>query len=220
MEQDPPVIGHRRQFFYGVDDAVGVTGGRTDDQGGPLADRCFGGGGVGAAVSSDRHLHVFDVEVLGRFGEGWMGRRGRDDHRFSDSSHRPSVVACHLHSHEDALGPPRGERTGVWCGAEKPGGHGDHVELHLKDARVFERVQRVVVQVAHSHLFDQVFMNVVAHVVDEAEGAPATPVDVLAVTPIYLGQQFRRVTAVFWNSSRLGHGPATYPPRLDGVGRR
>ena len=103
--------------------------------------------------------------------------------------------------------PPDVIEPGVGRRAEEAGRHRDDLELHLQDARVLERVQRVLVQVAMADLLEQVLERGIVGVVDEAERPAAAPVDVLRVSGIDLGEQLVGRPSVLGNLGwRLGHG--------------
>ena len=107
-----------------------------------------------------------------------------------------------------------GEQVG-YLGARRAqaqvGGHGDHVELHLEHARVLERVERVVVQVAQPDLFDQVLVLVVADVVDEAERPTTPPVDVGGVPLLDVGEEIGSFASSFRKAGWFCHGVGPYP---------
>jgi hypothetical protein len=207
VEEDVALLGHPGEHLDGVDDAVGVAGRRTHDEAGALGDGRFGGRHVGPSVGAHRHEHVLEVEVLGGLGEGRV-RRGRGEELgLGDASLRSGVVAGHLHRQEDALGATRAHGAGVGLGAEELARHRDDVELHLQHARVLERIERVVVQVAEPDLLDQVFVLVIVDVVHEAERSAPSPVDVFGVSGLDVGEELLRRSAVLGDACGAAHAP-------------
>jgi hypothetical protein len=152
---------------------------------------------------------VLEVQVLGRLGERRVGGRRGEQLRLGNASGLAGVVSRHLHGQEDALGAAGAHRTGVGLGVEELTAHRDDVELHLQDARVLERVQGVVMQVAHPDLFDQFLVVVIADVVDQAESPTSPPVDVFSVTGFDLGQELLVISTVLWDPRGIAHGART-----------
>ena len=116
------------------------------------------------------------------------------------------MVAGDLDRQEDALRATRAHRPGVGLGSEQLARHGDDVELHLEDAGVLERVERVVVEVPQTDLLDQLLVLVVVDVVDEAEGAAAAPVDVLGVAGLDVGEELLGTAAALRDPCCIRHG--------------
>ena len=91
---------------------------------------------------------------------------------------RAGVVPGDLHREEDALGAARRQRAGSGAVPNRPQAIAMISSSMLQQARVLERVERVVVEEAAGDLLEQVLELLVVDVVDEAERPPAPPVDV------------------------------------------
>ena len=132
---------------------------------------------------------MLDVEVVTRLAERRVRGERRHDLRLGDAAHRPGVVAGDVDGAEDAHGSAGRDRAAVRARAEQATAHRHEVELHLEEARVAERVEGVLVQVAVGDLVQQRLVRGVAGVVDEAEGAAAPPVEVVAARLVDPGEQ-------------------------------
>jgi hypothetical protein len=90
------------------------------------------------------------------------------------------VVSGHLHGQEQALGAAARQLADPGVAVDEVGAHGDHLTLHLEQAREGERVEVVLVEVLEGHGLLQPLELGVGGVVDEAERAAPAPVGVVA----------------------------------------
>ncbi len=135
VEERPPLVGQCRQLGDGVDDAVGVAGGRADEQrGAPVEGIERGRGGLRgeATIGAHRDDHVLHVEVVGGLRERGVGRVGGDQHRLRDPTRPAGVLAGDLHGEEDALGAARGELPGRLRSTEQVRRHRHDLLLHAQ----------------------------------------------------------------------------------------
>ena len=174
-----PALGrHRGQVGDRVDDAVRVAGRRADDEAGAVGHRVGHGVDVGPAVGAHRDPDLLDVEVLRT---PWRTPGGRCSAVTSCGSAMPRSARAWSRATWTARKmlsvPPERSSTRRWAAVpSRSARHGHDVELHLQEARVLERVERVLVQVAAADLVSSCSWSGVVGVVDEAERPAAPPV--------------------------------------------
>jgi hypothetical protein len=210
----------RGEGLDGVDDPERVAGRGADDEDRAVIDGGRARAGVGAAVGAHRGAPVLDAQVLAGLGERGVHGLGGDD----VGRRHPAVVALaagRVHREEDRFGAAAGHRAGEGIAPEEPGRHGHDLALHLDEARVLERVERVLVQVAGGDLVEHGVEAFVVSVVDEAERPSPPPVEIGLPGGVDLREQLvgrRPVSGQVGASfgSGIGHGRRAYDENATG----
>ena len=94
------VVGQRGEFLDGVHDAVGVVERRRDHHRRAIAQGVSHRRHVAAPFRVEGHRHEVEVEVVGRFRVGRVGR-GRGDDLWSSDPARAGTLAVHEHRQQN-----------------------------------------------------------------------------------------------------------------------
>ena len=173
VERNIVGLGQFPQFFNGIDDAVGVIGGRGHDHGRVAVD----------LFAHRLHIHLqariqgngdqLDIEVFGRFHPGHVDGF-RNDHFRPDAPQPPffqGPFPVGQHREEAGFRPPGGEDAhGVVVPAQDVGGHAHHLVLKAFEAFEGHGIEAVFREKEAVGLFEEIRVFL-PQVVDQGPGA-------------------------------------------------